>query len=171
MVNTVSINIEGLKELHKKLETIANEVGSSKSAGIFTSALKEGAKEYEAELKRTAPVSPLEAVRNVKRKDKTVVQIYPGFLKSRIKIKASTNRKGKINKRFGKKDVSLVRVGVFSTPYIVQVEFGTSKHKPQPFMRNAVKTKSHSAVNIVREQLAKKIQAAAKRIAKQKGIK
>ncbi|MER2493368.1 HK97-gp10 family putative phage morphogenesis protein [Catenovulum sediminis] len=171
MTNSISLQINGLKQLNKNLENIADEIGSSKAAGILTSALRVGAKEFETELKNTAPESPENKIRIVKKRDKSTVEIKPGFLKSRIKIRASTNRKGRINKRFGKKDISLVRVGVFKVPYIVQVEYGTSKHQPQPFMRNAAKSKAQPAVKRIESELNKKIKAATKRIAKQKAKK
>lgn len=168
MSDAISLEINGLEQLNKRLESIANEVGSAKASSILTSALREGAKEFETELKRTAPESPANKVRMVKKKNNSKVEIKPGFLKSRIKVRSSTNRKGRVNNRFGKKDISLVRVGVFRLPYIVQVEYGTSKHKPQPFMRNAAKSKAQLAVSRIESELGKKIRAAAKRIAKQR---
>jgi hypothetical protein len=165
-MDTAGIDISGLKEMEAALTDLAKEIGAKKATGMFTSALNEGAKEYEEHIKANVNVSKY--TRTVKTKSGNRVEIRPGFLKSRIKRKASTNRKGGINKRFGKNEVSRVKVGAFKVPYIVQYEFGTSRQQANPDIRNAFKSKTTAAVARAKAQLKKKIMLAQKRIAKKR---
>ncbi|TGE81364.1 hypothetical protein C7Y70_13230 [Pseudoalteromonas sp. KS88] len=158
------IDISGLKEMEKALLDIAKEVGAKKATGMMTSAIKEGAIKYQQGMQRNAPKSDI--VRLVKTKQGQKVEIRPGFLRSRIQVKASTNRQGRETRRFGKGVVSLVRVGVFKVPYIVQVEYGTTNQKADPFIRQAFKKRTNQVVVVINRGLAKRINLAQRRIAK-----
>lgn len=164
-MDSIGIDISGLKEMERSLLGLVDEIGAKKATGLFTSSLREGAKEFEADIKSNVNVSTYSRV--VKTKAGSKVTIRPGFLKSRIKIKASTSR-GKVSRKFGKNEVSRVQVGVFKVPYIVQYEYGTTRQRKDPVIRNAFKNKTHAAVRATQSKLKKKIVAAAKRIAKQK---
>lgn len=158
------IDISGLKQMEKALLDIAKEVGAKKATGMMTSAIKQGAIKYQQGMQRNAPESDI--VRMVKTKQGQKVEVRPGFLKSRIKVKASTNRQGRETRRFGKGVVSLVRVGVFKVPYIVQVEYGTTNQKADPFIRQAFKKRTNQVVVVINRGLAKRINLAQRRIAK-----
>ena len=158
------IDISGLKEMEKALLDIAKEVGAKKATGMMTSVIKEGAIKYQQGMQRNAPKSDI--VRLVKTKQGQKVEIRPGFLRSRIQVKASTNRQGRETRRFGKGVVSLVRVGVFKVPYIVQVEYGTTNQKADPFIRQAFKKRTNQVVVVINRGLAKRINLAQRRIAK-----
>lgn len=168
-MDITGIDISGLKEMEAALTDLAQEIGAKKATSMFTSALNEGAKEYEEHIRTNVSVSKY--TRMVKTKAGNRVEIRPGFLKSRIKRKASTNRKGGSNKRFGQNEVSRVKVGVFKVPYIVQYEFGTSRQQANPDIRNAFKAKTAAAVARTKSRLAKKIMLAQKRIAKKRASK
>lgn len=158
------IDISGLKEMEKALLEIAKKVGAKKATGMMTSAIKQGAIKYQQGMQRNAPESDI--VRKVKTKQGQKVEIRPGFLRSRIQVKASTNRQGRETRRFGKGVVSLVRVGVFKVPYIVQVEYGTNNQQADPFIRQAFKKRTNQAVVVINRNLAKRIKLAERRIAK-----
>ena len=158
------IDISGLKEMEKALLDIAKEVGAKKATGMMTSAIKEGAIKYQQGMQRNAPKSDI--VRLVKTKQGQKVEIRPGFLRSRIQVKASTNRQGRETRRFGKGVVSLVRVGVFKVPYIVPVEYGTTNQKADPFIRQAFKKRTNQVIVVINRGLAKRINLAQRRIAK-----
>ncbi|MBB1308538.1 hypothetical protein H5162_03650 [Pseudoalteromonas sp. SR41-8] len=158
------IDISGLKQMEKALLDIAKEVGAKKATGMMTSAIKEGAIKYQQGMQRNAPESDI--VRLVKTKQGQKVEIRPGFLRSRIQVKASTNRQGRETRRFGKGVVSLVRVGVFKVPYIVQVEYGTTNQKADPFIRQAFKKRTNQVIVVINRGLAKRINLAQRRIAK-----
>ena len=163
------IDISGLKQMEQALQDISKEIGAKKATGIMTSALRDGAVKYQQGMQRNAPESEL--ARIVKTKSGQKVEIRPGFLKSRIKIRASTNRTGAETKRFGKGVVSLVKVGAFKVPYIVQVEYGTTRQKAQPFIRNSFKKRTNQVVVVINHRLAKRIQMAQRRIAKKNKVK
>lgn len=168
MLNT-SLDIKGIKSMEATLLDIAKEVGAQKATGMLTSALRDGAKEFQDTMQRDAPESNYKRV--VKSKSGSKVEIRPGFLKSRIKIKASTNRRGTVSRKFGKNVVSHVKVGPMKVPYVGYVEFGTSKTKEHPFIRNAFRKKKQASVTVIRRQLAKKIKSAKRRIAKKRTSK
>ena len=163
MLNT-GIDISGLKEMEKALLELGKEIGAKKASGMMTSAIRDGAIKYQQGMQRNAPESDI--VRMVKTKQGQKVEIRPGFLRSRIQVKASTNRQGKETRRFGKGVVSLVRVGVFKVPYIVQVEYCTTNQKADPFIRQAFKKRTNQVVVVINRGLAKRINLAQRRIAK-----
>lgn len=158
------IDIQGLKAMEKALVEIGKEVGAKKATGMMTSALRDGAKEFEDTMRKDAPESEFNRI--VKTKSGSKVEIRPGFLKSRIKVRASTNRKANVTRKFGKNVVSLVQAGVFKVPYIVQVEYGTSRTKQKPFIRNSFRKKKQASVTVINRRLARKIKLAQNRIAK-----
>lgn len=162
----LDIDISGLKQMESALTELAKEISITKAAGMLTSALRDGAKEYQADMQQNATESSI--TRMVKTLKGQKVEIRPGFLKSRIKVSASTNRKGAITRKFGKNVVSLVKVGVFKVPYIVPYEYGTSKQSGNPIIRNAHRNKSATVVNVIQARLARKILLSQNRIAKKK---
>lgn len=110
-------------------------------------------------------VTKSDVTRIVKTKRGQKVTITPGFLKSRIKVRASTS-KGLETRKFGKNVVSLVRAGVFKVPYLVHYEYGTVHNAPNPIIRNAFNKRTKQAVTVINHKLAKRIEAAQRRIAK-----
>lgn len=161
MLDDIGIDIQGLKAMESALLDIAKEIGSQKAAGMFTSALRDGAIKYQNSMLRNATES--DVTRIVKTKKGQRVEIRPGFLKSRIKVRASTS-KGLETRRFGKNVVSLVRVGVFKVPYIVHYEYGTVHNSPNPIVRNAFNKRTKQVVTVINYRLAKRIEQAQKRI-------
>lgn len=161
----IGVNISGLKEMEKALLKIGKEIGSRKATGIMTSAIRDGAKVFEEDIKMNAPTSSSFTKRRAKSK---MFKDYnrPGFLKSRIKTRASTNKKGLIDKRFGRNTVSLVRVGYFNVFYAKWLEFGNSQQPPNPILRNAFMMKRGKVIKVINHRMARRIELAHKRIAR-----
>lgn len=160
----IKIDIQGLKAMETALLDIAKEVGSKKASGMLTSAIRDGAIKYKNNMLRNATESDVTRVVTTRKGRK--VEIRPGFLKSRIKVRASTS-KGLETRRFSTNVVSLVRVGVFGVPYIVHYEYGTSKHSANPIIRNAFNKRTQPVITVINHRLAKRIEQAQKRIARQ----
>ncbi len=161
MINP-SVEVKGLRQLESNLLALGAEVGSK----ALASALRDAAKPILSEMESNAAVGSY-GRRVVKSKSGGEVVITPGFMKSRVKIRASRNRKGAASKKFSKDTSAVVRVGVFRVPYARHVEFGTSKTKAQPFIRPAA-DRSDESLRIFRGRLERKIYLAARRLGRKK---
>lgn len=159
----IDVDISGIKAMESALVELAKEIGAKKATGIMTSALRDGAKTFEADMLTHVTIS--KDARYVRKRGGEKVQIRPGFLKSRIKIRASTSR-GRITRKFGRDVVSVVKVGVFRVPYIVQYEYGTVHNKPNPIIRGSFARQSNNAVETITKRLAKRIELRRKRLAR-----
>jgi len=157
----VSIDIDGLREMEKALLGLGAVLG----AKTLRNALRDAAKPMHQEMISRAPVSSF--ARTVKNSRDQRVEIRPGFLKSRIKIRGSLNSKGLVNRKFKKDDVAVMRVGVFRVGYATQVEFGTTKARAQPFIRPALR-RTEESLRIFQVRLAHRIELARKKAARQK---
>lgn len=153
------LEIHGLKEMENNLRDLGAQMGGR----TLRSALRDAAEPLEEHMIDNAPESEFERV--VKTRKGQRVTIYPGFLKSRIKRRASLNAKGKNVRRFGKDGVAIVKVGVFRVPYVVQVEYGTRNVPARPFIRSAA-SRSGEAINIFKMRLQHRIKLAQKRLAR-----
>lgn len=154
----VSIEIDGLKEMDKALRDLGADLGSK----TLRNALRDAAKPLHQEMLTGVPVSS-GPVRSITTGTGKKVEIRPGFLRARTKIRTSINKKGMASRRFKKDDVAVVKVGVFKVGYVAQVEYGTTKAKAQPFIRPALK-RSDQALAIFKERLAKRIEMARKKV-------
>lgn len=157
----LAVEIQGLSDLERALRELPVDVG----ARTLRSALRAAAKPMHEHMLANVPVGTV--TRKVRSKrSKELVEIKPGFLKSRVKIRAQTNTGSQAaTRRFGNKGVARVRVGVFRVGYVTQVEFGTSRAAAQPFIRPAL-SRSGEVLSIFRPLLKKKIDAAARRLNK-----
>lgn len=160
----IDIDIDGLKQVESVLLELGKEVGAKAATGILTMSLRAGAELFENYMIKAAPESNY--ARLVKTKKGAKVEVRPGFLKSRISVKASTNTKGKQTRKFGKNVVSVVTVGPRRVPYVVAVEYGTRRTRANPFIRNTFSKHKNSAIHTVNQALTKKISAAQRKIAK-----
>ncbi len=159
-----SIKIDGLRQLENNLLALGAEMGSK----ALVNALRAAADPMLEEMQSKAAVGSYGS-RTVKKKGGGFVEITPGFMKSRIKKLASRNRKGAASKKFSAKTSAVVVLGVFRVPYLVQVEYGNSRSKPQPFIRPAA-DKSDEVVSGFKGHLSRKIYLAARRLGR-KGAK
>lgn len=154
------IEIQGLQELEKNLLALGADLGSK----ALTSALRDAADPFLDQMKQDAAIGGYGS-RTVKTKGGSKVEISPGFMRSRIKKRAIRNRKGAASKKFDAKTTALVRVGVFRVPYAVQVEYGTSRSKAQPFVRPAA-DRGDEVVRLFKGRLQHRIKLAARRLAR-----
>lgn len=155
-----SVKVEGLKEMEKNLLALGADLG----ARTLRSALRDAAKPFEDTMKAKVPV--YKEPHKVKIKGSSVV-VDPGYLKSKIKRRASYNKRGRLTKKFKKNDVAIVQVGVFNVPYVVQVEFGSKRNKPANFIRGADMA-GPQAISIFRARLKRRTELAVKRLARAK---
>ena len=155
------MKIEGLKEMEKNLLALGAKLGAS----TLRSALRDAAKPIMDNMIANAPVGAKPF--KVKTRDGNAVTIDPGFLKSRIKRKASLNAKGRITRKFKKDEVAIVKVGVFKVPYVAYLEYGTPNNPAHKFIRGAG-VEAPQAISIFRTRLKRKIELAVKRLDKAK---
>ena len=156
----VSAKVEGLNELETQLRALGLEVGVK----TLRAALMATAAPLRQEMKRLAPQSRGEPRRR-RSKRGGVVEIRPGFLKSRIRARSAIRRVGRSSRYLGGDQVALVRVGAF-TPYAGYVEYGTSKTPAQPFVRPAAHAKRGELDTRFKTYLKKRIDKAVERNAK-----
>ncbi len=157
------LKLYGVDDMEKNL----NVLGADLAMKTFRGALRDAAKPLEDYMKDHVPVSKFERI--VKTKGGSTVTITPGFLKSRIKRRASSNRKGRITKKFGKDDIAIISTGVFRVPYVVQVEYGT-KHNPAAAFIRGAKNVAPEAINIFVLRLKRRIQLAERKLARAKKV-
>jgi HK97 gp10 family phage protein len=159
-----TVRVEGLRELEKKLKSLADEIGGKKAA-----------QPVKAALRKAGRVVQKDAQSIVRRKtdllhDNIIVttakRLKPGSFGMNVTVRAKArkyadnakNRKaGKVGKKF--KDYGALYYGRF-------LEFGTAKMPAYPFLRPAFERNKGSLPNIIRDELALAIQKA---VAKLKG--
>ena len=159
-MSAIDFRIRGLEQSEKNLK----QLGAVMQAKTLRGALRDAAKPYEDVMKSVAPVS--KESRTITKENGQKVTISPGFLRSRIKRRSYTNTRGRINRRFKKNEVAMVRVGVFRVPYVGHIEFGTQNHAASPFIRPAL-YKTPEVVNLFSLRAAARAANAAKRMKKQ----
>lgn len=166
-----TVRVEGLRELEKKLKSLADEIGGKKAAQPVKAALRKAGK-----------VVQKDAQSIVRRKtdllhDNIIVttakRLKSGSFGMNVTVRAKARkyadnaknrRAGKVGKKF--KDFGALYYARF-------VEFGTSASskrpwdtRPYPFMRPAFEKNKAMLPNIIRDELALAIQKA---VAKLKG--
>jgi HK97 gp10 family phage protein len=147
-VASVTIKVEGLKELGKQFELLASDM-QKKVARSATNAAAQVVKKIAI---RKAPVSSPEMTPN----------IPPGNLKKNIIVKRSRLRNSNLTSEHrvtvrGKAGavVSPYRVGVFQ-------EYGTVQHGPQPFMRPSLDQGKSQAIEAMKKKIRERIDKANK---------
>lgn len=152
------INVKGLSELQKFLDTLAPRVEQN----IMRGALRAGAKPILEAAKSAAPVGePSETNRRR-------YKLYAGALRDSIRIS------GRIDKRNGKVTASVKAGGKTKSGadvfYAHMVEFGTRPHAlskggevthpgtaPRPFMRPAIDSQAQNAILAAGEYIKKRL--------------
>lgn len=154
------VRVEGLRELHDALL----ELGAVAGARVMRAALRDAAKPLLDAMKNTVPVGT--ETRKIKTTTGATIEITPGFLKSRIKIKTQLNASGR-SRRFQGDGIAKVRVGVFRVPYVAVIEYGASDRgiPPRPFIRPAFMATDDEVLARFSRSLAAKIEAARRRAA------
>lgn len=151
---TVTVKVEGLKELERKLLKLDHNTSTT----ILRDALKEAAIPMRDAMRAMAPVGTQDHQVQMKSGTKTVA---PGYLRKKISMRSRLNKRGKFNRTFKSGSVAVVKVGVFSVRYAGNVEFGTRRTAAQPFVRPALKT-GDIVLASFKNKLRLKIEAARK---------
>lgn len=156
MANSISVKVEGLAELNRKLAALPDEI---RKGPVLMRALHDGARIIRDEAKRLAPVL----------KEPHPLRI-PGNLKSNIIEHTDRTQHDTVLVRVrnrgwlfgGGKGAEPWRAG--NPSYWFLVEFGTSKMAAEPFLRPAFESKKFAALNEVRRSLARGIDVVTKKL-------
>lgn len=137
----VTANLYGLSDLEQALRDISND-DSIAGAKVIRSAMMSASLPMYRHLQATAPMSDDPRPRRRKTRKGGVVEIRPGFLRSRIRRRSYINKTGYGNRNIGStpdeaNGLVKVRIGAY-TPYAHYVELGTEHSAAQPFIRNAI---------------------------------
>lgn len=157
----LTVNLYGLSDLEQALRDISNE-DSIAGAKVIRAALMSASLPMFRTLQATAPVNKDPRPRRRKSKKHGMVEIRPGFLKSRIRRRSYINKTGYGNRNIGtaagddQNGLVKVRLGAH-VPYALFVEYGTEHSPAQPFMRAAVDGGWFKAVNDFRTLLEKRL--------------
>jgi len=141
MANTVTMKIEGLRELQAKLQQMAPNVARN---GL-RAATSAGAALIRDEAKARAPVDTGEMKRDIQmkrdRESATYRAVYSVYVRAGKKSRLSGKARG-VDK---------------DSYYWRFVEFGTCKMAARPFMRPAFEAQKEAAVEAIRDKLAQRI--------------
>lgn len=152
----VSVQIHGLSDIEQALRDISND-DSIAGAKVIRSALMSASLPMYRHLQATAPESPADlAPRKRKSRKGGIVEIRPGFLKSRIRRRSYINKTGYGNRNIDGNGLVKVRVGAF-VPYAHYVELGTEHSPAQPFIRSAIDSHWQSITQNFRTLLEKRL--------------
>lgn len=137
MADAIKVEIQGLKELEKKLL----EMSPKLARNGLRAAVSAGARVVAAEAKKNVPVDS-------------------GTLKRAIYTKQIREESGNtqqtfyVGARFGKREQSKNR----DAYYFPFVEFGTAKMAARPFMRPAFESTKDQAAEAIKDKLAQRIE-------------
>lgn len=159
MATRTTVKVEGLRELGMAMRALGNDVARRIAVSMTSAAAK--VVRDEAVLRAPESEEPHEL---------EGVTVQPGNLKRNIVRKKLSARRTHLTSahivtvRGKKKDGYAARYGRLQ-------EFGTVHHAPQPFLRPAFDAKKYQAVGVMRETARKRIEAAARKAARQAGAK
>lgn len=152
---TTNINVTGLDELQKILNTLASKIQNN----ILRGALRAGVKPIAEAARQSAPVG--EPSDSSKRKYK----VYAGALRDSIRVSARIDRRNG-NVVASVKAGGKVRKTGADVFYANFLEFGTKAHggdsrnpgiSPRPFMRPAIDSQAQAAVLAAGEYIKKRL--------------
>lgn len=150
MATTVTIKIEGLRELGERMRGLSADVNRK----IARAATNAGAQVIKKLAINKAPARPPSATPNVP----------PNYLKSHIIVRY--NRKSRFTSQHTvtvrNKGKGILPENVSANPYAIGVfqEFGTVHHGPQAFLRPAYDAGKMRAVEAIKKRLRQRIEKA-----------
>jgi len=147
----MSIKIEGLKEVQKKLKSLPGNV----QRRVVRGATRAGANIVKKEAQRNVPVRQDGKLKRAG-KSKAKGYRYPGYLKKNIGLIR--------NKRVPKNVFSFLVKTLKFAYYGAFLEFGTSKMSAKPWLRPAYESKRYFAVKRIRERILKGIDREVKKL-------
>lgn len=137
MADGMSINIEGLKELERKLLGMAPKLAKN---GL-RSAVAAGSRVIMAEARKNVPVDTGTLRRAI-------------YMKQIREQSDNSKQTYYVGVRRGKSERKKNRDGY----YFAFVEFGTAKMAAQPFLRPAFEAKKVDAVEVIKRRLAERVE-------------
>lgn len=141
MINGMSMQIEGLRELEAKLRGM----GPKLAKNGLRSAVAAGSRVVMAEAKRKVPVDTGTLRRAI-------------YMKQIREQSSSSKQTYYVGVRRGKSERKKNRDGY----YFAFVEFGTAKMAAQPFLRPAFEAKKVDAVEVIKRRLAERVEKLAR---------
>jgi HK97 gp10 family phage protein len=142
-VASVTIKVEGLKELGQKFAQLSDDMQKK----VARSATNAAAQVVKKLAKQKAPISPPDVT----------PEIPPGHLKKNIIVRRSRLRNTNLTsehrvsvKGRSGEAISPYRVGIFQ-------EYGTVKHGPQAFMRPALDQGKSQAIEAMKKKIKERI--------------
>lgn len=162
MANSISVKVEGLAELNRKLAALPDEI---RKGPVLMRALHDGARIIRDEAKRLAPVLQPDPRTGKLDERRIVGNLRAGIVEHTDKREPDTvlvrvRNRGYI---FGEgKGAQSWRRG--NPNYWWLLEFGTSKMAPRPFLRPAFEGKKFAALNEIRRSLARGIDVVTRRL-------
>lgn len=166
----VNARIQGLKELSASLA----DLKKSTQAGVLTRVLKKAAKPIADKAKELAPVDTGELRNSI---GVTVVRSNAGKSAFAAAMKSGASRSdaaqaardaNRADAGNGAKATVLVGTPSWRAHFS---EFGTLKAPAQPFLAPALRSQEKATVGLIKETLAKEIEATARRVARKKAKK
>lgn len=172
MADALSVNIDGLKELEKKLR----DLGPKVSRNALRSAVSAGARVIRAKAASLAPVDKgvrglyarekeieqkdTNPVKRRKKRTKKLIKREPGTLKRAIYIKQILEESNQFQQTYyvGVRSGKKYQEKKQDAFYWRFLEFGTQKMGAQPFIRPAFEGKKTEASERIKNQLAKYIE-------------
>lgn len=174
---SVTVKMEGFKELELTLEELANEYGDKRvTSKILVPAVREAMQPVLQQARANAPVDTgglvlslqVEARRPTKRdkrskyvteKDTVIAAVTTASGK---KLQQMSEGKGLLSARrrlakLGYKEEAKKFKGFTSDPRAIAQEFGTAQHPAKPYLRPALETNLETSLSRLRDALAKHI--------------
>ena len=146
------MKFEGGKALEAKLRQLADPKAADR---IGNPSLRKGAKHLEAAILARAPVGTASTKRRRKTKGGAVVTADYGRITTNIRVTKARARLAVADLQY-----DITRGAAFWSKL---VEFGTVKMKAKPFIRPAVDAEGEQALDIIRTDMAKRIERVFKR--------
>lgn len=149
MAKTVTMKVEGLRELGERMRQLSAKVATQTAAR----AVNAGAQIVKKQAKANITSSP--SVEKGYLLDAVITKKIP---KSQTSLTAeyvvTVRGRGKVNKKTGKRQAF--------APHAAFVEYGTVHMPAEPFLRPALERKQHQAVSAIKDKLAADIAKAGK---------
>jgi HK97 gp10 family phage protein len=164
-----TVRVEGLRELEKKLKSLADEIGGKKAAQPVRAALRKAGRVVQKDAQRIVSYDPNPDGIHVK--DNIIVvntrkrdEPSPNSISVRVTVRSRAKQfvNNAKNRREGRTGAAYKNKGKMN--YASSLEFGNSRQRPFPYMRPAFERNKGSLPNIIRDELALAIQKAVSKL-------
>lgn len=160
-MNNLRVEVHGLRAIEQALRDFSSE-DSIAGARVIRSAMMSSSLPMLRQMQATAPVSQDPRPRKRRSKRGGTVEIFPGFLRHKVRRRSYINKTGFGNRNISGIGLVKIRVGAF-TPYAHFVEMGTEHSPAQPFIRPAFDAHWRGFLNQLGGLLQKRLRSAQRR--------